>query len=126
MYLNGTESEVLHFIHIFIYFTTCCTVGALVVNLPHYFSANLPDFQKLSTYECGFDPFEDSRNIFDIRFYLIAVLFLIFDLEAIFFYPWISSLSNLNDAGFYFMIDFIIELLIGFIYVWHEGALDWN
>jgi NADH-quinone oxidoreductase subunit A len=85
-----------------------------------------PDSQKLSTYECGFEPYEDARNLFDVRFYLIAILFLIFDLETVYFYPWCVSLGVINSYGFWFMIDFLIELLIGYIYAWQIGALDWN
>jgi NADH:ubiquinone oxidoreductase subunit 3 (subunit A) len=85
-----------------------------------------PDTEKLSAYECGFDPYEDARNIFDVRFYLVAILFIIFDLEAIFFFPWCVSISFLNLEGFWGMIDFILELLVGFIYAWEVGALDWE
>lgn len=85
-----------------------------------------PDTEKLSAYECGFDPYEDARNIFDVRFYLVAILFIIFDLEAVFFFPWCVSISFLNTEGFWGMIDFILELLVGFIYAWEVGALDWE
>lgn len=85
-----------------------------------------PDAEKLSSYECGFDPYEDARNVFDVRFYLVAILFLIFDLEAIFFFPWCVSVSLLSSGGFWGMIDFIIELLIGYVYAWQVGALDWE
>jgi len=85
-----------------------------------------PDSQKVSAYECGFDPYEDARNLFDVRFYLVAILFIVFDLEAVFFFPWCASFSFLNVEGFFSMIDFVIELLAGFIYAWEVGALDWN
>jgi NADH-quinone oxidoreductase subunit A len=85
-----------------------------------------PDVEKVSAYECGFDPYEDARNTFDIRFYLVAILFLIFDLEAAFFFPWCSSFSFLNIDSFWFMIDFILELLVGFVYAWIIGALEWE
>ena len=87
---------------------------------------NNPDLQKLSVYECGFEPYEDARNLFDVRFYLIAILFLIFDLETVYFFPWCLSLGFLNPQGVWFMLDFALELLIGFIYAWQVGALDWN
>jgi NADH-quinone oxidoreductase subunit A len=89
-------------------------------------SAYNPDPEKLSAYECGFDPYEDARNVFDVRFYLVAILFLIFDLEAVFFFPWCVSVSLLSVEGFWGMIDFILELLVGFIYAWEVGALDWE
>jgi NADH-quinone oxidoreductase subunit A len=85
-----------------------------------------PDSEKLSAYECGFDPYEDARNVFDVRFYLVAILFLIFDLEAVFFFPWCVSVSLLSVEGFWGMIDFILELLVGFVYAWQVGALDWE
>jgi NADH-quinone oxidoreductase subunit A len=85
-----------------------------------------PDTEKLSAYECGFDPYEDARNVFDVRFYLVAILFIIFDLEAVYFFPWCISTSFLSSEGFWGMIDFIIELLVGFIYAWEVGALDWE
>ena len=85
-----------------------------------------PDVEKLSSYECGFDPYEDARNVFDVRFYLVAILFLIFDLEAAYFFPWCISLSFLNSDSFFGILDFILELLFGFIYAWRIGALDWE
>lgn len=85
-----------------------------------------PDSEKVSAYECGFDPYEDARNTFDVRFYLVAILFIIFDLEAVFFYPWCVSLSFLNIEGFWGMFDFIIELVVGFIYAWEVGAFEWE
>jgi NADH-quinone oxidoreductase subunit A len=84
------------------------------------------DSEKLTPYECGFEPYEDARNVFDVRFYLIAILFLIFDLETLYFFPWVISFSHLNVEGFWFMFDFIVELLIGYIYAWQIGALDWD
>jgi len=85
-----------------------------------------PDVEKVSPYECGFDPYEDSRNAFDIRFYLVAILFIIFDLEAVYFFPWCASFSYLNVEGFFSMVDFILELFVGYIYAWRVGALEWN
>jgi NADH-quinone oxidoreductase subunit A len=85
-----------------------------------------PDTEKLSSYECGFDPYEDARNTFDVRFYLVAILFIVFDLEAVFFFPWAISLSHLSSWGFWTMIDFIIELGLGFLYAWKIGALEWE
>ena len=85
-----------------------------------------PDPEKLSAYECGFDPYEDARNAFDVRFYLVAIIFIVFDLEAVFFYPWCVSLSFLNLDGFLGMLDFLVELLFGFAYAWVVGALEWE
>ena len=85
-----------------------------------------PDDEKLSPYECGFEPFDDARNTFDIRFYLVAILFILFDLEATFLFPWAVTLSNLTSLGFWSMFDFIFELVIGFIYAWKIGSLEWE
>ena len=99
-------------------------LAVLIYILSFILSTNNPDSQKLASYECGFEPYEDARNIFDIRFYLIAILFLIFDLEAVFFFPWCLSLGSLTNSGIWFMLDFIFELFLGYIYAWHIGALD--
>ena len=85
-----------------------------------------PDPEKLSAYECGFEPFQDSRMEFDVRFYLVAILFIIFDLEAVYFFPWCISLSFLSSDGLWGMIDFVVELIAGYIYAWEVGALEWE
>lgn len=85
-----------------------------------------PDSEKLTAYECGFDPYEDSRHIFDIRFCVIAILFVIFDIEMLFLIPWCVSLAKINLLGFWTMIDFLFELSLGFFYVWYVNALDWE
>tara|TARA_B110001454_G_scaffold213767_1_gene232491 strand:+ start:128 stop:496 length:369 start_codon:yes stop_codon:yes gene_type:complete len=87
---------------------------------------NNPDPEKLSAYECGFEPFEDSRIEFDVRFYLVAILFVIFDLEIAFLFPWAISLGNIGLLGFFSMMIFLFILTIGFIYEWKKGALDWE
>ncbi len=101
-------------------------LSVIILLLSYLLSVSVPDIEKLSSYECGFDPYEDARNVFDIRFYLVAILFIVFDLEAVFFYPWCVSLSFLNLDAFWGMIDFILELLLGFLYAWKVGALDWE
>tara|TARA_Y100000748_G_scaffold213881_1_gene179363 strand:- start:1063 stop:1431 length:369 start_codon:yes stop_codon:yes gene_type:complete len=85
-----------------------------------------PDPEKLSAYECGFEPFSDSRMEFDVRFYLVAILFIIFDLEIAFLFPWAISLGNIGIVGFFSMMIFLAILTIGFIYEWKKGALDWE
>ena len=100
-------------------------LASIILFLSFRVSINNPDSEKLSAYECGFDPYEDARNVFDIKFYLIAILFLIFDLEAVYFFPWCISISFLQLECFYGMIDFIVELLAGYIYAWKIGALEW-
>ena len=85
-----------------------------------------PDSEKLSAYECGFEAFDDARGRFDVRFYLVAILFIIFDLEVAFLFPWAISLKSIGSFGFWSMIIFLIILTIGFIYEWKKGALEWE
>ena len=85
-----------------------------------------PDNEKLSAYECGFAPFDDARGRFDVRFYLVAILFIIFDLEVAFLFPWAISLSTIGIAGYISMMLFLFILTVGFIYEWKKGALEWE
>ena len=85
-----------------------------------------PNPEKLSEYECGFPAFEDSRSQFDVRFYLVAILFIIFDLEAAFLFPWAVSLGEIGWAGWGAMMIFLAELVIGYVYAWKKGALEWE
>jgi NADH-quinone oxidoreductase subunit A len=82
--------------------------------------------EKVSAYECGFEPFDDARRRFDVRFYLVAILFIIFDLEVAFLFPWAVSLSEIGVFGFLSMLVFLAVLTVGFIYEWNKGALDWE
>ena len=100
------------------------SVGFILINF--LLSPKNPDPEKLSAYECGFDPFEDSRMEFDVRFYLVAILFIIFDLEIAFLFPWAISLGKIGIFGFISMMIFLFILTIGFIYEWKKGALDWE
>ena len=85
-----------------------------------------PDSEKVSAYECGFEPFDDARSKFDVRFYLVAILFIIFDLEVAFLFPWAISLGDIGMFGFWSMVVFLGVLTIGFIYEWKKGALEWE
>ncbi|HUC11512.1 MAG TPA: NADH-quinone oxidoreductase subunit A [Stellaceae bacterium] len=85
-----------------------------------------PDSEKLSPYECGFEPFEDARIRFDVRYYLVAILFIIFDLEVAFLFPWAVSLGDVGLFGFWSMVVFLGVLTVGFIYEWRKGALEWE
>ncbi|MBV9812070.1 MAG: NADH-quinone oxidoreductase subunit A [Acetobacteraceae bacterium] len=82
--------------------------------------------EKLSPYECGFEPFDDARRRFDVRFYLVAILFIIFDIEVAFLFPWAVSLAHIGVFGFLSMLGFLAVLTVGFIYEWCKGALDWE
>ena len=109
---------------IFILIALVLSIGFIVLN--YLFSPKNPDPEKLSAYECGFEPFQDSRMEFDVRFYLVAILFIIFDLEIAFLFPWAISLGNIGLLGFSSMMIFLFILTIGFIYEWKKGALDWE
>ena len=111
-------------IMIFLFIALGLSVGFIVLNF--LFSPKNPDPEKLSAYECGFEAFGDSRMEFDVRFYLVAILFIIFDLEIAFLFPWSISLGNIGQLGFWSMMVFLLILTIGFIYEWKKGALDWD
>jgi NADH-quinone oxidoreductase subunit A len=111
---------------ILVAFIVSIALSVIIYVLGYFLSIQNPDTEKVSSYECGFDPYEDARNTFDVRFYLVAILFIIFDLEAVFFFPWAISLSHLTSWGFWTMIDFIVELALGFLYAWKIGALEWE
>jgi len=109
---------------IFLFIALFLSVGFIAINFLS--SPSNPDPEKLSAYECGFEPFEDSRMEFDIRFYLVAILFIIFDLEIAFLFPWAVSLGNIGLFGFWSMMVFLAVLTVGFIYEWKKGALEWE
>jgi NADH-quinone oxidoreductase subunit A len=111
---------------IFLFLIVSIILATVIFGFSYLLSIQNPDTEKLSAYECGFDPYEDARHSFDVRFYLIAILFIIFDIEAMFLFPWANSLSHLNSLGFWTMTDFIIELGIGYLYAWKIGALEWE
>ena len=98
----------------------------LILLASFFVAIQKPETEKLSSYECGFEPYEDARNTFDIKFYLVAILFIVFDIETMYLFPWSISLSNINVLGYWSMVDFIIELSVGLIYVWYIGGLDWD
>ena len=114
------------YLGVFMYVLIALVLALLIVFLSYFLVTQRPETEKLSTYECGFEPYEDGRNKFHIRFYVVAILFILFDIEIIFFLPWCASLSQLNLLGFWSMIEFLLELGIGFIYVWSVGALEWD
>ena len=109
---------------IFLFIALLISIGFIIIN--YISSPSNPDPEKLSAYECGFDAFDDSRMEFDVRFYLVAILFIIFDLEIAFLFPWAISLGNIGLLGFTSMMIFLFILTIGFICEWKKGALDWE
>jgi NADH-quinone oxidoreductase subunit A len=99
--------------------------GALLV-LPFILAYKSPDPEKLSAYECGFNAFDDARMKFDVRFYLVAILFIIFDLEVAFLFPWAITFGDLGWYGYWSMMIFLAVLTVGFVYEWRKGALEWD
>ena len=98
----------------------------VILSLSYFLSRQNPDSEKFSTYECGFEPYEDSRHIFDVRFCIIAILFVVFDIEILFLIPWCISISKLALLGFWSMLDFIFELGVGIFYIYYVDALQWK
>jgi NADH-quinone oxidoreductase subunit A len=113
------------FLIIFLFFILTIGLALVIVVLSYTLTSQKPESEKLSSYECGFEPYEDTRHKFDVKFCLVAILFILFDIEVVFLLPWALTLSQLNLLGFWSMIDFLLELGIGFIYVWQMYALDW-
>ncbi len=111
---------------ILIYIMLAVVLTVLIIGASYFLARQNPDSEKLSAYECGFEPYEDTRHTFDVKFCVIAILFIIFDIEIMFLIPWCVSISKLDLLGFWSMIDFLIELGIGFFYVWYVKALDWD
>ena len=101
-------------------------VGVLPQVIGYILGPNRPDAEKNSPYECGFEAFEDARMKFDVRYYLVAILFILFDLETAFLFPWGVALSEIGWAGYISMFIFLLEFVIGFAYIWKKGALNWE
>ena len=114
------------YLPIFVFILIAVGLSAGFAVLSGFVGPNNPDKEKLSAYECGFAPFDDARGRFDVRFYLVAILFIIFDLEIAFLFPWAISLGSIGILGFMSMMIFLFILTIGFIYEWKKGALDWE
>ena len=101
-------------------------IGVLMLSLGAVLAPNRPDPEKNSPYECGFEAFEDARMKFDVRYYLVAILFILFDLEIAFLFPWAVVLEEIGTFGFISMVIFLAILVIGFVYEWKKGALEWD
>lgn len=115
-----------NYLPIAIFFGVAIALAVVVSVLPWLLGKQNPSRDKLMSYECGFDPFGDARSRFDIRFYLVAILFIIFDLEVAFLIPWAIVLKKIGAVGFWSMMFFLFVLTVGFIYEWKKGALDWE
>ena len=115
-----------HYFSILVFIAVGIFIGILLISLGRLLGPHRPGKAKLSPYECGFEAFEGARLPFDVRFYLVAILFIIFDLETAFLFPWAVVLRHIGGAGFWAMMIFLFILVIGFIYEWKRGALQWE
>ena len=115
-----------NYLPVLIFIAVGVVVGAVMIGLGFVLGTQKPDSEKLSPYECGFEAFEDARMKFDVRYYLVAILFIIFDLEIAFLFPWAVVLDQIGRVGFIAMAGFLGILVIGFIYEWKKGALEWE
>jgi NADH:ubiquinone oxidoreductase subunit 3 (subunit A) len=116
----------VEYIGVLVYFVIASILALALLILPFLTATRRVDPEKISAYECGFDPFDDARGRVDIQFYLVAILFIIFDLEVTFLFPWAVVLNKVGLFGFWAMMVFLIILTIGFVYEWRKGALDWS
>lgn len=113
-------------LYLLIHFIISLFTGVIILSFSYLLITQQPDTEKLSSYECGFDPFGDARNPFNIHFYLVGILFIIFDLEITFLFPWAMSLKYIDIFGYWSMFFFLLLLTLGFIYEWMKGALNWT
>lgn len=120
------EQLLSEYLPIVIFLGLSAVISIALLIVPFVIAPSNPDPEKLSAYECGFDAFDDSRMRFDVKFYLVAILFIIFDLEVAFLFPWAVSLGDVGLFGFWSMMAFLGVLTIGFIYEWKKGALEWD
>lgn len=114
------------YLPILIFMGISVILSTIVIIIPKIVAVHKPDVEKLSPYECGFEPFGDARSKFDIRFYLVSILFIIFDLEIAFLFPWAIVLGDIGAFGFWSMMIFLTVLTVGFVYEWKKGALEWE
>jgi NADH-quinone oxidoreductase subunit A len=126
--VSGDWMNVLlgEYLPILIFIVVATGLAAIMVVASLIVARQKPDSEKLSPYECGFDAFDDARRQFDVRFYLVSILFIIFDLEVAFLFPWAVSLGDIGMLGFWSMMIFLSVLTVGFIYEWKKGALEWE
>ena len=121
-----TESYLSHYVPLFIHMIVAAGLSAIIILLSTFVGNRRPSRAKMQAYECGMQPTGDAREPFSVSFYLVAMLFILFDVEAIFFYPWAYVFKDLHLFGFVEMMVYIAILLVGYLYLWKKGALDWN
>lgn len=125
--MNELIAEYLRdYLALVVFFGVAGVIGLALLIAPFLVAPSNPDFEKLSAYECGFPAFDDARMKFDVRFYLVSILFIIFDLEVAFLFPWAVSFREAGIYGFWSMMIFLGILTIGFVYEWRKGALEWD
>jgi NADH-quinone oxidoreductase subunit A len=120
------QALVLEYLPILLFIVIAGTIGVALIALPFLVAPSAPDTEKLSAYECGFNAFGDARMKFDVRFYLVSILFIIFDLEVAYLFPWAITLRATGAFAFWSMMVFLAVLTVGFIYEWKKGALEWE
>jgi len=124
---TGNKAAMLQeYLPVLIFLGIATSIGLVLLGLGFLFGSGRKDAEKLSPYECGFEPFDDTRTKFDVRYYLVAILFIIFDLEIAFLFPWAVSLDVVGKFGLVAMGIFLAILVVGFIYEWKKGALEWD
>ncbi|MFP3944530.1 MAG: NADH-quinone oxidoreductase subunit A [Alphaproteobacteria bacterium] len=120
------QELLLEYLPIILFMALAGIIGLALMVAPMVLAPSAPDPDKLSAYECGFNAFDDARMKFDVRYYLVAILFIIFDLEVAFLFPWAVALGDIGLFGFWSMMVFLAVLTVGFIYEWRKGALEWE
>jgi NADH-quinone oxidoreductase subunit A len=120
------QAALVEYLPILIFLAVALGLSLIIITASYVVAPQRPDSEKLSPYECGFDAFGDARKRFDVRFYLVTLLFIIFDLEVAFLFPWATVLGDIGAFGFWSMMIFLTVLTIGFVYEWKKGALEWE
>ena len=125
-FINSGSLLITEYLSVLVYFLIATLLSCVILGVSYVLVVQKPETEKTSRYECGFESYEDARQKFNVRFYLLAILFILFDIEAMFLIPWCVSLSLINYIGYLIMMEFILELFLGFLYVWYIGGLDWE
>ena len=121
-----TENYFARYLPLLIHFSLVCLLAVAIVTLSYFVGQHKPNKSKMSPYECGMEPVGDVRHRFNVAFYMVAMLFILFDVEAVFLYPWAILVKQLKMFGFWEMMTYVLIVLVGFFYVWKKGVLDWS
>jgi NADH-quinone oxidoreductase subunit A len=120
------DALLVEYLPILVFLAIAAGLTGVIVAASYLVARQRPDVAKTSAYECGFEAFDDARGKFDVRFYLVSILFIIFDLEVAFLFPWAVSLGKIGAFGFWSMMVFLVVLTVGYVYEWRKGALEWE